>query len=219
MKWEPNSGTTFQVLIRTILSQNTGYKNQEAAYNQLSEKIEINPCSITLTPIQIISGAIKPAGMYNKRAKTIKAISQIVNERYHGDLCQVIAKPYLEARNELMLLPGVGKKTADVTLLFNAGKKVIPIDRHIERISKRLGLVSCSSYYDDIRIILEDSLLPENYLDIHIILIQFGRDTCRALNPKCRECILNDICPSKEIEKKQINNGERKVISTISYRK
>lgn len=207
------------MLIRTVLSQNTGYKNQESAYSQLSEKVEINPASLASTPIQVIANAIKSAGMYNKRSKTIKAISQIVDSCYAGDLSKVIAKPYLEARSELMLLPGVGKKTADVTLLFNAGKSVIPVDRHIDRISKRLKLVPDNSNYDDVRIKLEYLILPENYLDIHIILIQFGRDTCRALNPRCRECILNDICPSKKlIEKKPINNGERKVISTMSCR-
>ena len=197
--WSPELGTTFQVLIRTVLSQNTGSKNQELAYNQLSEKVKINPASLASTPIQVITDAIKPAGMYNIRSKTIKAISQIIDSKYAGDLSKVIAKPYLEARSELMLLPEVGKKTADITLLFNAGKNVIPVDRHIARISKRLKLVQINSNYDDIRTKLEGLIRPKNYLNIHIILIQFGRDTCRALNPRCRACILNDICPSKKL--------------------
>jgi endonuclease III len=107
----------------------------------------------------------------------------------------VLSKPYPEAREELMKLPGVGEKTADVVLLFNAGKQVIPVDRHIARISRRLGLVSNNADYDTIRLTLEDATAPENYLDAHIKLIQFGRDVCRALNPRCITCPISHICP------------------------
>ena len=106
-----------------------------------------------------------------------------------------VSKPYSEAREKLMTLPGVGEKTADVVLLFTAGKSVIPVDRHIARIAKRLELVPANALYDAICCILEEATPPETYLDVHIKLIQFGRDTCRAQNPHCEGCILRDICP------------------------
>ena len=132
--------------------------------------------------------------MYNQRSRTIKQVSFKVMELYNGDLSTVVAKPYPEARKELMRLPGVGEKTADVVLLFNAGKDVLPIDRHIARISKRLDIVLSNADYDTIRLTLESATPPDKFLDTHIKLIQFGRDVCRALNPKCRECPLNDLC-------------------------
>jgi endonuclease-3 len=96
------------------------------------------------------------------------------------------------------MLPGVGRKTADVVLLFNAGRGVIPVDRHIDRISRRLALVPEKASYDDVRGVLEGATNRDNYLDAHLSMIQFGRDTCRALNPRCQECFLADICPYPE---------------------
>jgi endonuclease-3 len=133
--------------------------------------------------------------MYNQRSRTIKKVAEEVLELYNGDLSTVVAKPYPEAREELMTLPGVGEKTADVVLLFNAGKHVLPVDRHIARIAKRLELVRDNADYDTIRLTFEGATTPDKFLDTHIKLIQFGRDVCRALRPKCPECPLNDICP------------------------
>lgn len=90
------------------------------------------------------------------------------------------------AREELITNPGVGEKTADVVLLFNTGKRVLPVDRHITNIAKRLKLVSDYANYDETPGVLEVAAHPpETYLDAHIIFIQFGRYSCRAQNPKC----------------------------------
>lgn len=157
--------------------------------------IGVTPTSISTANTDEIAEAIKPAGMYNLRSKTLKQVATRILELYDGDLTSTVSKPYAEAREALMSLSGVGEKTADVVLLFNAGKTVIPVDRHIARIAKRLELVPRNAAYDAIRLSLEEATLPQNYLDTHITLIQFGRDTCRAQNPKCSKCILNDICP------------------------
>jgi endonuclease-3 len=157
--------------------------------------VGVTPLDISTADVAKIAEAIKPAGMYNVRSKTLKHVSTRVLEQYNGDLTTIVSKPYAEAREALMSLPGVGENTADVVLLFNARKTVIPIDRHIARIAKRLELVPKNAPYDAIRLALEEVTPPQNYLDAHIKLIQFGRDTCRAQNPKCIQCILNDICP------------------------
>ncbi len=117
-----------------------------------------------------------------------------------------VSKPYPEAREELMTLPGVGEKTADVVLLFTAGKSVIPVDRHIARIAKRLKFAPANAPYDAIRRTLEEATPPETYLDTHIKLIQFGRDICRAQNPLCIECTLKDTCsyPQQEATKRPL---------------
>ena len=194
-RWTPSGGDHFKSLIRTILSQNTNWRNEDTAYRRLEESIGVTPSDLTKASLSDIADAIKPAGMYNQRSRTIKKVAENVLELYNGDLSKVIAKPYSKAREELMTLPGVGEKTADVVLLFNAGKHVLPIDRHIARIAKRLELVKDKPTYDTLRLTLEGATTPDKFLDTHIKLIQFGRDICRALNPKCQECPLNDICP------------------------
>ena len=193
--WTPRREDPFKTLIRTILSQNTSWQNEATAYRRLEEMIGVTPKELSTTKTSDIAEAIKPAGMYNLRSKTIKHVAAEVIERYDGDLAPIVSKSYPEAREVLMSLPGVGEKTADVVLLFNAGKPVIPVDRHIARIATRLELVPKNAPYDTIRDALEEATPPNTYLDTHIKLIQFGRDICRALNPKCGECILNDICP------------------------
>ena len=193
-RWTPSSSDHFKSLVRTILSQNTNWKNEETAYRRLEESIGVTPQNLSNASQSDIADAIRPAGMYNQRSRTLKQVSKIVQELYFGDLSAVVAKPYTEAREELMTFPGVGEKTADVVLLFNAGKHVLPVDRHIARIAKRLGLVQGNAEYDTIRLTLEGATTPDKFLDAHIKLIQFGRDICRALNPKCPECPLNDIC-------------------------
>ena len=194
-RWSPSGGEPFKTLIRTILSQNTNWRNEETAYRRLEVKIGVTPEKLALAPMQEIAEAIKPAGMYNLRSLTIQSVSHEVLDRFNGDLSKAVSKPYEEAREELMSLPGVGEKTADVVLLFSVGRHVIPVDRHIARIAKRLELVPQNAPYDEIRRTLEEATPPNTYLDTHIKLIQFGRDTCRAQNPRCPSCILNDICP------------------------
>lgn len=191
----PSGGDVFKSLIRTILSQNTNWRNEETAYRRLEESVGVTPRNLSRASQSDIANAIRPAGMYNQRSRTIKQVSEKVLELYDGDLSEVVAKPYPEAREALMSLPGVGEKTADVVLLFNAGKDVLPVDRHIARIAKRLELVPSNAGYDTIRLTFEDATTPNKFLDTHIKLIQFGRDVCRALNPKCHECPLNDVCP------------------------
>lgn len=194
-RWAPRGGDPFKSLIRTILSQNTNYKNEDSAYTRLEEMIGVTPSTLSEASLDKIAEAIRPAGMYNQRSLTLKKVADAVLREYRGDLASVLEKPCEEAREDLMRLPGVGQKTADVVLLFSAGRGVIPVDRHINRISKRLALVPKKADYDDVRRELEGATSRENYLDAHVGMIQFGRDTCRALNPRCDECFLADLCP------------------------
>ncbi len=125
-----------------------------------------------------------------------------------------IAKPYPEAREELMTLPGVGEKTADVVLLFNAGKHVLPVDRHIARIAKRLELVKDKPTYDTLRLTLEGATTPDKFLDTHIKLIQFGRDICRALNPKCQDARSTISAHTPKGPRKDLNSQNNQIRAT-----
>jgi endonuclease-3 len=194
-RWRPDSGDPFRSLVRIILSQNTSYKNEAMAYQRLEDSIGVKPASLANSSAEAIAEAIRPAGMHKIRSKTLKSVAGVVMERYGGDIGPVLEKPYLEAREELMTLPGVGQKTADVLLMFDAGKEVIPVDRHIFRITKRLKLVPENAGYEGVRRTLEAAAPPERHVDVHVLLIRFGREICQARNPRCDECFLLDICP------------------------
>ncbi len=197
-RWRPRSGDPFRGLVRTILSQNTRYSNEAAAFKRLEERIGITPKDLAGAPVRKIADAIRPAGMYNQRSVTLKRLSSAVLEKYGGDISPVLDKPFPEAREELMGLPGVGPKTADVVLMFEGGKRVIPVDRHIARITKRLELVPGNASYEQVRSVLEEAADPERYEDVHVLLIRFGRETCKAPRPLCDKCFLRDLCPYPE---------------------
>jgi endonuclease-3 len=132
--------------------------------------------------------------MYNHRSRVIKGITEVVLDRYGGDLGQVLLKPHEEAKEELMTLPGVGLKTADVLLMFDAGKAIIPVDKHIFRITKRLEMVSERASYDQVRMALEAAAPPGRHKDAHMFIIRFKSEVCKAQRPRCTECFLNDLC-------------------------
>jgi endonuclease-3 len=79
--------------------------------------------------------------------------------------------------------------------MFVAGRQVVPVDRHIERVCKRLEIVPKNASYEDMRRTLEDASNPNRYRDVHLSFIRFGRETCRARQPRCSECTLNPMCP------------------------
>lgn len=179
----------------TILSQNTNGRNRSTAHNRLEEMIGITPENLANAPLEAIAEAIRPAGMYNQRSRVLKKVSEEVLKRFDGTLDDVVKKPFLEARETLMSLPGVGPKTADVVLMFIAGSRIVPVDRHIFRISERLGIVPEKASYDDVRGALEEASPLDRREDIHVFLIRFGRETCKARSPRCYDCFIEDLCP------------------------
>lgn len=189
------SGDPFRSLVRIILSQNTSFKNEAMAYEKLERIIGVTPETIARASVDRIAEAIRPAGMHKRRSRTLKQVAETVLERFNGDITPILHMPYAQARQELMELPGVGQKTADVLLMFDAGKAVIPVDRHIFRIAKRLKIVQPKASYDETRHALEAAAEPDRYEDVHVLLIRFGREVCRAQRPLCGDCFLNDICP------------------------
>ena len=178
----------------TILSQNTNGRNRSTAHDRLEEMIGITPENLADAPLEAIAEAIRPAGMYNQRSRVLKRVSEMVLERFDGSLDDVVKKPFTEAREDLMGLPGVGPKTADVVLMFVAGSRIVPVDRHIFRISERLGIVPEKASYGDVRNAWEAVSPPERREDVHVLLIRFGRETCKARSPLCYDCFIENLC-------------------------
>jgi endonuclease-3 len=198
-KWTTSHGDPFNTLIVTIISQNTAGKNTVKAFENLSKQFQITPEALANAEKSKIEECLKVAGLYRNKAKTIKQVSKIIMKDFHGDLTQVLSMPFEEARKALLQLPGVGPKTADVVLLFCAKKPTIPVDTHVNRVSKRLGLAPKNGDYEAIRKSLQKLYDPKDYLSIHILLISLGRTHCKARNPLCKQCPVNMLCPSRHV--------------------
>jgi endonuclease-3 len=198
-KWMASEKNPFQTLVVTIISQNTNDRNTARALENLSKRFEITPEVLANAKIGEIEQCLKVAGLYRNKAKTIKQVSTIILEKFGGTLTPILSLPLEKARNTLLLLPGVGPKTADVVLLFCSGRPTIPVDTHVNRVSKRLALAPQNGEYEDVRTALQLLYVRRDYLAVHVLLIQLGRKFCRALNPLCLSCPVNELCPSRRL--------------------
>lgn len=196
-KWVKSKRNPFETLIVTIISQNTADRNTAKAYENLSNELEITPQALAKAQITQIENAIRPAGLYKNKAQTIKQAATTIHEKYHGTLKPLLALPLEDARNAFMQFQGVGPKTADVVLLFSADQATIPVDTHVNRVSKRLGFAPSNANYEVIRKNLQLLFAPSDYLSVHLLLIEHGRKTCKARHPLCSTCPLNKYCPTK----------------------
>ena len=188
----------FKLLITTILSQRTRDENTRKAAENLFSEVS-KPEEILLLRDKELQKLVKPSGMYKQKAKKIKELCKILVEELKGKIPR--------KREELLKLPGVGNKTADIVLSYGFGLPVIAVDVHVEVCSKRLGLVNEKAKYDEIRNTLEE-LTPEKdrYL-VNLGFVRFGQEICLTRNPRCYACPLFEIC---EYENKQYFVEKRK---------
>ncbi len=209
-KWTTSTKDPFETLIITIISQNTADRNTARAFENLSKQFEITPEMLAKAETSQIEERLKVAGLYRNKAKTIKQISGIVLEKFHGNLKPILSQPFEDARKTLLQLPGVGPKTADVLLLFCAEQPTIPVDTHVNRVAKRLGFAPAEGGYETVRESLQSLYNPKDFLAVHVLLIALGRKFCKARNPLCKKCPVNVYCPSKGLWNKNNPNREHK---------
>jgi endonuclease-3 len=174
----------FKVLISCILSQRTKDEVTREASKRLLE-VASTPEKILKLSEKEIEKLIYPVGFYKQKAKRIKKICKILIQKYGGKVP--------DSREELLKLPGVGFKTSDVVLSYGYGKPVIAIDTHVFHVSRRLGLTKSS----DPEKIREDlhKLIPEKHrLVVNLLFVEFGKEICRTINPKCEVCLVRKFC-------------------------
>ncbi len=192
-------------LIRTVLSQNTSDRNSLAAFAIL--KRNFKPWEGLLnTDTTKLAGLIKHAGLANIKAKRIKeALLEIKRREGRLNLGSLKNMGTGEAISYLKSLKGVGPKTAACVLLFSFGKPVMPVDTHIYRVTKRLGLIPKDLSVEEAHQLLSD-MVPKNLIyDFHLGIIEHGRKTCKAQNPRCGVCLLYSLCRFKD---KTLYQGE-----------
>jgi len=195
--WATSKRNPFETLIMTVISQNTADRNTARAFENLSNRFAITPEVLARARPDQIEECLRVAGLFRSKAKTIGQLSRTVLNEFQGNLEKVLSLPLPEARSTFLGLPGVGPKTADVVLLFSGGKPTIPVDTHVFRVSKRLGLAPEGGNYEAVRTSLQEAYCPEDYASVHLLLILHGRKYCKAGVPRCKECPVNKLCPSR----------------------
>ncbi len=174
----------FKVLIATVISQRTKDEVTYTVAERLFEKYP-TPKDMKNAPVDEIARLIYPAGFYKEKAKKIKEIARIIDEEYGGKVPDTL--------EELLKLPGVGRKTANIVLSRCFGKDAIAVDTHVHRISNRLGWVYTKNPEETERELMK--VLPKKYWrDINELLVMFGRTICRPISPRCEICPIKSFC-------------------------
>jgi endonuclease III len=183
-------------LILTILSQNTADTNSGRAFNAMMRRYGSWKEIAEAPPGELVE-TIRFGGLAQQKAPRIQAVLRAVEDRSPDwDLTFLGDMPLDEARAWLRSLPGVGPKTAACVLLFALGLPAMPVDTHVERVAKRLGLIPGKMTADRAHDALEALVPPDDYYRFHMLLIKHGRRTCSARNPACDRCPLAERCPS-----------------------
>ncbi len=191
-QWAPRD--PIAILISTILSQNTNDLNRDRAYERLRERFPTWEAVRDAPPEDLVA-AIRPAGLAPTKAPRIQeALQRIWAERGHFSLDFLADMPLEEARAWLLSIPGIGPKTAAIVLLFAFGRPAFPVDTHIHRVSRRLGLIPARASREQAHALLEELIPPELYYPLHLNLIALGRDVCHPRNPECGRCVLREEC-------------------------
>ncbi|MGH2596331.1 MAG: endonuclease III domain-containing protein [Actinomycetota bacterium] len=192
----PRRADPLEELILTVLSQHTSDINAERAFALLRAAFPTWD-EVVDAPTLAVADTIRSGGLANTKAPRIQAILREVHVREgRYDLSWLRSASDVDARAYLTSLPGVGPKTAAVVLSFALGRDAIPVDTHVHRTSARLGLVPPKVSAERADRLLHDLVPVGLRTQLHVALIRLGREICKAPIPRCRQCPLNDLCPT-----------------------
>jgi len=216
--WERRLDPTSE-LVLTILSQNSADVNAERAFESLrvayptdepaqahrpehgwggaglSEAPPPDWDAVEAAPLPELVEAIRPGGLAQQKAPRIQSALHAIREARGDHSLEFLGgMPALEARDWLTRIDGIGKKTASVLLLFCFGTPLMPVDRHVERVSHRIGLIPPKATADDAHDLYLAMLEPDQMYEAHVNLITHGRQTCHARKPACDGCPIRVRC-------------------------
>ena len=187
-----NKGATpFEVLVSTVLSLRTKDEVTATASARLFERAR-TPQEILDLDEKELQQLIYPVGFYITKAQRLKEISGILLDRYAGAVPDTLA--------ELIELPGVGRKTANLVLIEGFGKAGVCVDTHVHRISNRIGYVK-TRRPDDTEMVLRKKLPRRHWIRYNELLVAFGQVICRPISPFCSRCPVADMCPQIGVDK------------------
>jgi endonuclease-3 len=182
-------------LILTVLSQHTSDTNRDRAYADLRARLPTWD-DVADAPLPVLARAIRRGGLGPTKAVRIRAMLRALRERGIALDERALSRMRSKALWDLLVsLPGVGPKTAACVLLFSLDRPYFPVDTHVHRVARRLGLVPANADAVVAQEILQSSVPPKEMYPFHMHLIRHGREVCIARRPHCSECVLASLCP------------------------
>ena len=177
-------GDPFKILIGTILSARTRDEITTKVIKSLFSEFK-NPDELSKANLKDLKKVIQKIGFYNVKAARIKEVSQKLIENYNSRVPSNL--------DDLLTLPGVGRKTANCVLVYGFKKPAIPVDIHVHRISNRIGIVNTKKP-EETEVVLQKSVERKHWTRINETFVTYGQNICLPKNPKCKICYLTKIC-------------------------
>ena len=184
-------GSPFKILVSTLLSSRTKDEVTEEASERLFKHVS-TPEDLLAMKEDEIERLIYPVGFYKTKAKLLKKLAKVLVEKYGGSVP--------DSLEELVKLPGVGRKTANLVMILGFDKLGICVDTHVHRIVNRWGYVSTKTP-EETEFELRKKLPKKYWKIINDLLVRFGKNVCKPVNPRCDECPLKNVCPKIGVNK------------------
>lgn len=181
---EAETGGPFSILIGTILSARTKDESTTKVVKELFKKYK-DAKALANAKLKDVEKIIKPIGFYHVKAKRIIEVASIINSKYKGKVPDIL--------DELVALPGVGRKTANCVLVYAFEKPAIPVDIHVHRISNRLGLVKTKTP-EETEMELMEKIPKKFWLEINDAFVMYGQNICKPISPMCNVCKIKRSC-------------------------
>ncbi|MBX3096050.1 MAG: endonuclease III [Fimbriimonadaceae bacterium] len=186
-------------LISCILSQHSSDAASFPAFTRLRETFPEWSSMAKADPVAI-ADVIRKAGLANQKSKSIIKVLGAIHDRFgEYSLDGLVAMTDKEAEAWLLSLPGVGPKTAAIVLCFALGRHSVPVDTHVSRVSKRLGIIPPKMTDAAAHVYLKERVPIGLAFRFHLALIQHGRKICQAKKPQCELCNLSQVCPEARV--------------------
>jgi endonuclease-3 len=177
--------TPFQILVATVLSLRTQDTLTAVVAPRLFA-VAATPAALAALSEERIAELIYPVGFYRTKARQLREISRILLERFNGEVPSDL--------DTLLTLPGVGRKTANLTVSAGFNLPAICVDIHVHRISNRWGYVATKTP-DETEMRLRAQLPQDWWIPVNTLLVTFGQQICRPTSPHCSQCPLSAVCP------------------------
>lgn len=190
----------FELAVAVVLSAQTTDVSVNKVTPQLFEKFP-TPQALASASLEEIESCIHRIGLYHNKAKSIQGLARGVVEQFDGVMPQTM--------EELMSLPGVGRKSANVIMSVCFGMPAIAVDTHVERVSKRLRLAAPKDTVLEVEKKLMRKLPKSEWSHAHHLFIFFGRYFCKAKNPQCQDCPFTSFCREYQAQQKQAEKVEK----------
>ncbi len=189
--WWRRERDPYRVLVGLLLGNRTSYALRQRYLPRFFEKFPSLDSLLGASEEELVE-ALRPFGLYRLRARMLRVLAEKIAAL--GGLGAFLGLEPSRARELLLSVPGVGEKTADIVLAALFGEEVFVVDTHILRIAKRLGIVPSGSDLYEARRIMEPLIPRDKRIQVHLALIQLGREICRPRRPRCSECPLRPVC-------------------------